>query len=139
MKLMRALLPTIHTGFSNLVSAFKPTKKLTEEQVKLIPFRDKAQNILSTQGVSKRDVKVEILHPSQEDGMAIAFSCKGTENKEEAKKSQLAVEKAVLEILKEIPSELGTRFFLQVGPKPFSRCLSMVVTAGKVDYCDVYV
>ena len=135
---MLRIVDNIFLGISSLAHAILSGKKLTTEQKKLIPYRDKAQSILSNQGVSKRDVKVKIFHPSQEDGMAITFSCKGTENKEEAKRLQQAVEKVVLEILKEIPKELETRFFLQVGPRPFGRCLIMSVTNGKVDYCDAW-
>lgn len=142
---MSRIVSGIFSGLSSLVGVFKPVKKLTEEQKKLIPFRDKAQNILINQGVSKREVKVEIMPQFDEIGRknlegrtGIIFYCKGTKNKEEARKSQLAVEKAVLEVSKEIPTEFGTRFFLQVGPRPFGRCLIMSIINGKIDYCDAW-
>ena len=134
---MSGIVNKVLSGVSSLVSVFKPSKKLTEEQAKLIPYRDFAQSLLQAKGISKREVSVEISHPFKADGIAITFVFKNPEHVgERVLKQRKATYETVIELSKCIPANPKTIFIIkEVGKGAIFYPTKVGVTNGdKLDF-----
>ena len=110
---MSRIVNRIFSGLSNLRGVFNPAKKLTEEQTKLIPYRDFAQSLLNAKGISKKDVMVEICHPFKPDETAITFVIKRPNySGEKIRKQYSAIYETARKLSECIPVNPKTTFII---------------------------